>query len=742
MLDYINPAGLNYQEWLNVGMALNYEGIPCDVWEQWSRRDGKRYHSGECSRKWDGFHGSPSPVTGATIVQLAKEGGWQPDFSSRGTELDWNDTIEKDDLVVIDKDWIEGKEFYIPNEWNPVEQLITYLEILFEPTDKVGYVTRAVKGDGDKVSPLKGCWDRTARQLIKQLSECKGDIGAVLGDYNPEYGAWIRFNPLDGQGIKNINVTKFRYALVESDNVDLEKQNAIIRELELPVAALVYSGGKSLHAIVKIDAQDARQYRERVDYLYKVCDKNGFQTDPNNKNPSRLSRMPGVIRNGKKQYLLETNIGKSTWDEWKEWIESINDNLPDIETENIGERGNLAPALIDGILRQGHKMLLAGPSKAGKSFALLELAVCIAEGLPWLGFQCAQGRVLYVNLELDEESCKERLALVRRAIDAPNKYPVDTWNLRGRSCPMDKLAPILIRKAAKNGYLAIIIDPIYKVITGDENSADQMARFCNQFDKICTELGCAVIYCHHHSKGMQGQKRSMDRASGSGVFARDPDALLDLIELELSEDILKQERNKAICNICVDWLDRFGFSEEYSQDDALSESTMKQKCRELLEPNSFDRLMEAVHEAEKAVQSRTAWRVEGTLREFPKFPAINVWFDYPIHRIDTVGVLGDLQAESERPVWQKATDKRKKQAEKKKEKQSNEFEIAFSNLEFDGGDVAAADLAEALEITPRTLCKWFSKTGRGRENLKEEYELYTGEDGKRYVRRGVTDHGA
>ena len=80
--------------------------------------------------------------------------------------------------------------------------------------------------------------------------------------------------------------------------------------------------------------------------------------------------------------------------------------------------------------------------------------------------------------------------------------------------------------------------------------------------------------------------------------------------------------------------------------------------------------------------------------------------------------------------------------EKKKEKQSNEFEIAFSNLEFDGGDVAAADLAEALEITPRTLCKWFSKTGRGREDLKEEYELYTGEDGKRYVRRGVTDHGA
>ena len=68
----------------------------------------------------------------------------------------------------------------------------------------------------------------------------------------------------------------------------------------------------------------------------------------------------------------------------------------------------LAPALIGGVLRQGHKMLLAGPSKAGKSFALIELTIAIAEGKSWLGFDCAQGRVLYVNLELDRASCLHR----------------------------------------------------------------------------------------------------------------------------------------------------------------------------------------------------------------------------------------------------------------------------------------------------------------------------------------------
>ena len=49
---------------------------------------------------------------------------------------------------------------------------------------------------------------------------------------------------------------------------------------------------------------------------------------------------------------------------------------------------------------------------------------------------------------------------------------------------MDKLAPKLIRRASKKKYIAVVIDPIYKVITGDENSADQMAHFCNQFDKV------------------------------------------------------------------------------------------------------------------------------------------------------------------------------------------------------------------------------------------------------------------
>ena len=490
VLDYLNPVLLDYQDWTNVGMALKQEGYSCSVWDDWSAKDSARYHPGECEKKWETFgHYGGTVVTGGTLIQMAKDRGWQPVSERESRALDWDDQIGTE-YVVVDNAYIEAREFTEPADFNPVNEIVTYLETLFSPDETVGYVTESWEKDG-KYMPTKGAFDRTAGELIQKLNSCNNDIGSVLGDYNPEAGAWIRFNPLDGKGVKNENVTEYRYALVESDNMELEKQNAILRELELPIAILVYSGKKSIHAIVRVDASDFKEYQKRVEYLYNVCMKNGMTIDRQNKNPSRLSRFPGFVRGQHKQFIIDKDIGKKSWDEWFEWIEGVNDNLP--EPENMETVWNnlpeLSPPLIDGVLRQGHKMLLAGPSKAGKSYALIELCCSLAEGKPWMGFNCTQGKVLYVNLELDRASCLHRFKDVYFALhwQPENLFNIDIWNLRGNSIPMDKLAPKLIRRAAKKNYIAIIIDPIYKVITGDENSADQMSHFCNQFDKVCTE---------------------------------------------------------------------------------------------------------------------------------------------------------------------------------------------------------------------------------------------------------------
>lgn len=707
VLNSIEPAELDYQQWLNVGMALDQEGYSVEIWDTWSQRDPGRYHPGECQKKWRGFQGHNTPVTGGTIVQYAREQGWTPPYDP-GHALDWEDAISSDG-VIVDTNWVEGRDVKEPDSWDPVKQLTTYLETLFEAGENVGYVVKSWKKDEKWLPADKGAYDRTAGQLIEALSNCNGDIGSVLGDYNPEAGAWIRFNPMDGVGVKDANVADYRYSLVESDGMDIEKQHAIIRELELPVACLVHSGKKSLHAIVRVDAADFMEYKKRVDYLYTICKKNGLEIDPQNKNPSRLSRMPGIIRGEHKQFLMDTNIGKANWTEWKEWIESVNDDLPDPESledvwDNLPE---LAPCLIDGVLRQGHKMLIAGPSKAGKSFLQIEMCIAIAEGREWLGWKCTQGRVLYVNLELDRASCLHRFRDVYQALGwkPDNLKNIDIWNLRGKSRPMDKLAPMLIRRAAKKNYIAIVIDPIYKVITGDENSADQMANFCNQFDRVCTELGVAVIYCHHHSKGGQGSKKAMDRASGSGVFARDPDAMLDMIELELSEDVLKAEENKAVCAACKQYLDaHFKWDDDLSQDDLCSSYQMLNYCENKLDKWQWAALQRIVEAAKIRVRAVTAWRIEGTLREFPKFPAVNLWFDYPCHRVDGVGILNDIQPEANGASWQK-NFKKKQTPEQAKKDRMDSLEEQYESLKSfnQDGKVTVKELAESMGTTEKTV---------------------------------------
>lgn len=463
----------------------------------------------------------------------------------------------------------------------------------------------------------------------------------------PGYG----FNPVDGQGVKNENITRFTYALVESDTLPIPEQDILFRKLELPIAALVHSGGKSLHAIVKVDAENYEEYRKRVEFLYDFLEKNGVSIDKQNRNPSRLSRMPGVTRNGNRQYLVATNIGRKSWVDWMDFVEGVTDELPDMVSlsQYKDNPPTLPEELIEGILRRGHKMLISGSSKAGKSFLLMELCIAIAEGKKWLGFPCRKGRVLYVNLEIDPASAINRFLKIYEAQGLPIRQSENIliWNLRGHAVPLDQLVPKLIRRVRDLKLDAIVIDPIYKVITGDENSASDMGAFCNQFDKICNETGCSTIYCHHHSKGSQGMKKAMDRASGSGVFARDPDAQLDMIELELSDDVKNNVR------------------------DGMA----------------------------------TAWRLESSLREFPNIQPVNFWFEYPLHKIDENGVLGEMPAQGT-PQAGRLNNPRSKSAEEAAE----EFRTAYDALNMNG-KVTVQDMMEYMDLTDKTIYARLKKMG-------------------------------
>lgn len=714
VLEHLPAADCNYQEWTTVGMALKAEGLPCSVWDDWSKPDN-RYHPGECERKWRTFRREDARA--GSVIQIAIDHGWKPEQKPRTDDnyaLDWDSEIgggaATERKKVVDQNWLKLEEVPGPPAiWSPADQVKRYLRALFEPTEFVGISTETYKTE-DGFKPTKGQYGRTQEQIIADLDKYGDDLGLSIGDTNPEAGAWVRFNPLDGKGVSDTNVTSYRYALIESDSMPIDKQYATLKEMQLPIRILVHSGKKSLHAIVSVEAASYDEYRKRVDYLYKICQESGLQVDRQNRNPSRLSRLPGVIRDGKKQYIVAENMGLPGWSEWVDYIQGINDDLPDIETfGDIEDLPPLAPELIQGILREGHKLLLSGPSKAGKSFLLMELAICIAEGRPWLAHECRQGRVLYINLEVDDASCKNRLAQIYAAMGMEDRsHNLDIWNLRGASCPLDELTPRLIRRAKDRNYEAIIIDPLYKVITGDENSAEQMAKFCNLFDRISRQLSCAVIYCHHHSKGAQGAKRSMDRASGSGVFARDPDAILDMIELEISEKqrgtMIMTKQDEIVTSYLrkhlPDW-------ETKGLDDPIKRHGY---ARQHLPAPVYATLYKQITDIGTTYATMTAWRLESTLREFAPYPDQYVYFSFPVHTLDSDGSLKDLRASGEKPSPAMAREARKEKAKEKQEDQKERFDTAFANANM-GEPPTKQQMADYLQCSIKTIERNLEKHG-------------------------------
>ncbi len=652
-LSFLHVADMDRSDWITVGMALKEKGYPCSVWDEWSRPD-KRYKAGECERLWQSFKGSSKPVKAGTVIQMAKDRGWVPETNKA---MGWDDEISYDG----EGKWSQPNDIAQIPVLSPADQLITYLETLFKPNEHVSFVTNDVWDNDGKWSPGKGRYDMTQKQLVIGLKKHPDDLGAVIGDWKKEAGAWIRFNPVDGKGIKNENITAFRFALVESDTLPIEEQDALYRKYELPIAALVNSGGKSLHAIVKVDAKNQDEYRERVNVLYDFLEKRGMEIDKQNRNPSRLSRMPGVTRNGHEQTLIATNIGRRSWTDWMDYVEGAADELPPIISmaDYMANPPKLREPLIDGVLRQGHKMILTAPSKAGKSMLLQQLSVAISEGLPWLDFPVKKGKVLYINLEIDDASVYWRFQNLYEALKIKPKHPQDleVWNLRGHAVPLDQLVPKIIRRVEDQELSAIILDPIYKVITGDENNASEMGYFCNQFDRICTEVGCSMIYCHHHSKGAQGAKKSIDRSSGSGVFGRDPDAILDLTELEMTDDIKNNVR------------------------DGMA----------------------------------TAWRLEGTLREFSGFPPKDLWFDFPLHYLDETGRLAEISPAGSPAGNLAKSGKRNSTPESRK----RDLENAYTALDENYKHPSVSDLAAYLEIQPKSVRNWI-------DELSENYYVQSG----------------
>jgi hypothetical protein len=216
--------------------------------------------------------------------------------------------------------------------------------------------------------------------------------------------------------------------------------------------------------------------------------------------------------------------------------ENHNDGLPDmIDAADFLTRDLPEPKqVVCGLLHRGSKMAIGGGSKSFKTWNLVNLAVAAQSGSPWLKFETTPSKVLFCNFEIHPFSWQRRIAAVAQARGLTVRPgQLILWNLRGHAANYQALLPKIARACREHAFDLIIIDPIYKLYgNAKENAAEDIALLLNTVDELITQSGAAVAFGSHFSKGNQSTKESIDRFSGSGVFARDPDSLLTMTRHE------------------------------------------------------------------------------------------------------------------------------------------------------------------------------------------------------------------
>ncbi len=192
------------------------------------------------------------------------------------------------------------------------------------------------------------------------------------------------------------------------------------------------------------------------------------------------------------------------------------------------------PELVEGLVGVGELAMLAAPAKAGKSWFLLQLAMSVAGGVPFIGRPTRQGPVVYVNAEVGEVAWEYRCRRMAGALGIPPPAQLYTANTRGQEVSIANLSERLRATLAANGVGrvgAIVADPFYYLAAGlDENSAGEVSAAMKALQKLAEETGATVIVAHHTGKGDVGGRKSMDRPRGSSAFVGTVDTSLSLVE--------------------------------------------------------------------------------------------------------------------------------------------------------------------------------------------------------------------
>lgn len=163
---------------------------------------------------------------------------------------------------------------------------------------------------------------------------------------------------------------------------------------------------------------------------------------------------------------------------------------------------NLKPPswLVDGIIPEGGLAVLYAPPESFKSFVAIDLALCVATGLPWHGRSVEKGYSIYIAAEGGPGIGKRARAwLQHRGIKASKPdiaWLIESIAVQKGSADIERLMERLDSELDVVPTL-VVIDTLAVCFEGNENDNEDMGKFVGAINHLRHEYGTAVLAVHH-----------------------------------------------------------------------------------------------------------------------------------------------------------------------------------------------------------------------------------------------------
>lgn len=479
-IEGIDPRGLDYNQWLAVGMGLKAAGATAADWEKWSRADSARFNEGECAQKWEGFKSDGVGV--GTLVKMFRDaGGVYPPPAGDGPR-------HAPPLPTLPTVSYFNRCTEIAGLDAPLAELLDGIRsgVWANETAKV------------RAAIAAGRPKQQVQQLKAQTLPCFTGAGTFKTRNNNDLIRHSGLILLDVDGLP--------------DAAAAERVRDTFAADPSTAAAFVSPGGAGCKAVVRVDppANDA-EHKEAFSALAEHWKQRAIILDQSGKDAARLC----YVAHDPQAFIRQRPAVVFRWR--KLTIENIADFL--------AETPPPLDCVVDELFEAGEKGEIVAPSKARKSFFAIDFAAHIAAGKDFLCFTIPRPRrVLLFNLEISRNWMKRRFY---RRLDAYGIHPdeirenLSIVNARGRGQVVRQQAVEAVRRARAE---VAIIDPRYKLLlpTESENAGEGVAGVLDLQDKIA-EAGAAAIFIGHDAKGTAGDRDDRDRGAGSGWTGRDCD---------------------------------------------------------------------------------------------------------------------------------------------------------------------------------------------------------------------------